>query len=801
MPRLPVAVTVTRIAVGRLLLDAPVLGESIEAALDGHVVQSGDDTAIALNLHRTDGKPGALDLQLRESGADPVLALKVSASEPTGVLLNKALARTDHLPLSASLVGEGPLARWQGRLEVAAGQVAHFGADVRIAAARDTIVSLDGTAALAALLPPDMAAGIGDAVPIAGTLTLKEDGAIALDGVSLRAAAGSLTADAKIGGPDRALSGHLRLSLPQLSAAVRSFGHSLQGAAEVNITLSGSEDRPRLQLDALGTGLKTPQSGADRVEAHLNVQWPEHRTDASARIAVAAQGVINGIALPDAAQNLSRDLTWSVEGQAAPDGSTAELTHLAAHGAGVDVDGAGRMAETGRVLIGQVRASVADLRPLTGVFGHPVAGQLNLTATAEQQTPDLVTAKIDGSLDKLHAGMPVADALAGRTLTISGSARRGDDGVLVLDGLSLKGSGADLSASGRFDPATRQVVATLDAVIASLQPVGKELGSKLAGRLAAHVTVGGPLDRPQAQVRLEGSNLASGAATLDSLRLDARIANPTQPQVSISGDFRASGLDGTLGVEVQLGDRSDLAVRKLSIKGAGGRIDGDLNVDLATLLTSGMLSVHLPDLAPWSRLAGMPLDGKIDLEAKLAAQRGQTLDLKLNGDGLATGNGGGRIALGRIAVSAKIADALGTPSGSGQATLSGVIFAAGNIAKASLNLDSAWSRPLHVPRRRQRQCADAANRRVERLCGDHAAHRRVRSATRPAQRHAWRREIPAGPSAELVRARQRPRDIGAGADLWSRSDQWRRIAARRGPVAATQRARSRHRIVHAPRRT
>ena len=103
-----------------------------------------------------------------------MLALKASVSEPTGVLLNKALARTDHLPLSASLVGEGPLARWQGRLEVSAGQVASFDSEVRIAAARDTIVSLDGTAALAALLPSDMAAGIGDAVSIAGTLTSRK---------------------------------------------------------------------------------------------------------------------------------------------------------------------------------------------------------------------------------------------------------------------------------------------------------------------------------------------------------------------------------------------------------------------------------------------------------------------------------------------------------------------------------------------------------------------------------------------------------------------------------------------------
>jgi translocation and assembly module TamB len=419
------------------------------------------------------------------------------------------------------------------------------------------------------------------------------------------------------------------------------------------------------------------------------MQWPEHPNDATARIAIAAQGAINGIALPNAAQNLGRDLTWSVEGQAAPDGSIAELTHLAAHGAGVDVDGAGRMAEMGRVLSGQVHASVADLLPLTGIFGHPIAGQLNLKVVAEQQTTDLVTAKIDGSLDKLRAGMPAADALAGGMLTISGSAQRGADGVLVLDALSVKGTGADLSASGRFESATGHFTVTLDAVIPSLQPVGKELGSPLAGRLAAHVAADGPLEQPQVQAYLEGSNLTSGTAVLDSLRLDAKIANPTQPQVSITGAFSASGLEGMLGAEAQLGDQSDLAVRKLSIKAAGGSVDGDLNVNLVTLLTSGTLGARLPDLAPWSRLAGIPLAGSIELQAKLAALRGQAVDLTLNGEGLAIGSGGGRIALGRIAASAKIADVLGTPSGSGQVALAGGTFASGNLAKALLNVDSA----------------------------------------------------------------------------------------------------------------
>lgn len=689
IPRLPLPLTVTRLAVGRLVLDAPVVGEAIEAALDGHVAQTGYDTDVALNLHRTDGKPGAFELQLSERGADPVLSLALAASEPTGVVLNRVLNRTDNLPLGLSLKGEGPLAQWQGRLEVAAGTLAHAGADVRLAATRDTVVSLDGTAAMAGLLPPDLAKSVGDPVPIEASVTLKEDGAIALDRLSLRAAAGTLTADARLGGAARDLSGHIRLDLPQLSAVGASFGPPLQGAAVLNIMVSGSEDRPRLLFDGVASGLKAAQSGADRVEAHLDVQWPEHPGDLSAQIALLAHGAITGIALPDTARELGRDLTWSIDGQAAPDGSTAELTRLAAHGAGVDVEGAGRMAQMGRVLSGKVHASIADLRPLTSMIGRPIAGELKFDATAEQQSPDLVTATLDGSLDKLQAGIPAADALAGGALAIGSTAHRGADGVVVLDAFSIKGVGADLTASGRLDPASRQISATLDAVIASLQPVGKELGTRLAGRLAAHVTADGPLDQPQVQAHLDATSLAAGTAALDNLRLDARIANPSQPLVSLTGDFRGGGLDGTFGVEGQLGDHSDLTLRQLRVKAAGGAIDGDLHIDLASLLASGTLSVRLPDLAPWSRLAGMPLGGRLDLQAKLAEQRGQSVELTVNAEGLATGGGSGRIAVGHLSANARIADALGAPSGSGQATLASVTGGFGNIAKASLNLDSA----------------------------------------------------------------------------------------------------------------
>jgi translocation and assembly module TamB len=85
----------------------------------------------------------------------------------------------------------------------------------------------------------------------------------------------------------------------------------------------------------------------------------------------------------------------------------------------------------------------------------------------------------------------------------------------------------------------------------------------------------------------------------------------------------------------------------------------------------------------------MPLAGRADLHAKLTPQRGQAVEATLNGAGLATGNGSGRITLGQLTANARIVDVLGTPSGSGEATLSGVAFGGGNIAKASLKLDNA----------------------------------------------------------------------------------------------------------------
>jgi translocation and assembly module TamB len=322
--------------------------------------------------------------------------------------------------------------------------------------------------------------------------------------------------------------------------------------------------------------------------------------------------------------------------------------------------------------------------------GRPLEGALTLEATAErQQQPDRIVVKFDGSINRLRTGVPVVDALGGGSVVITGAGQRDAVGIIHIERLMLGGAGGGLGASGHFDPATRQLAAMLDADIRQLQPLGVALDMSLAGHLTAHLDAEGPIDRPRLQARIDGADVAAGPAILDRLRLDAVIADLAQPLLAVSGEFRGGGLDGTLALEADLDDRTQLAIRRLQVRAAESVVEGDLRIDLDRLLTRGALRARVPDLSRWSRLAGIPIAGIMDVKAGLKAQRGQSLELTLSGDRLAAGSGGSRVVIGHVAVTTRLSDLLGTPSGKAQVSLTGATFQSVSLASASFTLDGA----------------------------------------------------------------------------------------------------------------
>src|SRR5207237_2374525 len=136
-------------------------------------------------------------LAMELAGDPPTLNLRLDAAEPTGVLLDRVLGRTDRPPLALSLSGTGPVADWHGRLGIEAGALARLDADLTLASAADTVLGLSGTAAVSRLLPPELAVPIGDQVGFSLRATFGDR--MVVDPFSLRVAAGSVTGDLALG--------------------------------------------------------------------------------------------------------------------------------------------------------------------------------------------------------------------------------------------------------------------------------------------------------------------------------------------------------------------------------------------------------------------------------------------------------------------------------------------------------------------------------------------------------------------------------------------------------------------------
>ena len=192
----------------------------------------------------------------------------------------------------------------------------------------------------------------------------------------------------------------------------------------------------------------------------------------------------------------------------------------------------------------------------------------------------------------LDTGVPAVNALAGRSVAIAGSAERDRGGIFRLDRLALTGDEFEGRRERAFrsgiGPAT--LAGRLDADIRDLRRAARRWACRSPARIAAAVTVEGPVGHPHLQARLDGRDVAGrhgrarpAAARRQNGRRDA-AARRDRGRVSA-----ARGLDGSLSLTADAGDAKEVAIRDLLLKAAGGVINADLRVDRRTLLARGKI--------------------------------------------------------------------------------------------------------------------------------------------------------------------------------------------------------------------
>ena len=297
--------------------------------------------------------------------------------------------------------------------------------------------------------------------------------------------------------------------------------------------------------------------------------------------------------LPEAVPRaLGRDLRWSLSAGATPDFSLVELTDIAAHGAGIDVAGSGRVAEarqrdrrqdarnrrrTWRVL----RACRAQDRRQADARRHGGAARRRIACSP-------------GSTDRvanLDTGVPAVNALAGRSVAIAGSAERDRSGVVRLDRLALTGDDMTVARERAFRSGTGN--ARGQARRRYQRSAAGRCGAGHAGRRpGCGRRDGRGAGRPSASACPARRARHCGPARPRSIRCGSMPRSPTRcsraPRSTAA--FAAAGSNGSLSLTADASDAKEMAIRDLLLKAEGGVINADLRLDRKTLLARGKIS-------------------------------------------------------------------------------------------------------------------------------------------------------------------------------------------------------------------
>jgi translocation and assembly module TamB len=668
---LPLPVELRRLDLGSIELAPPVLGEQVVLSAVGNAELSSGRTEAHLAIHRLDNGPGHLDARLDLSGRPPQLHIAMNVDDPSGKVLDTVLARSDHLPLSVRLTGDGPLDNWHGRLAAAAGDAAGIDVNLSLFKADGYRVAIDGQAEAAALLPPSLRDAVGNRATFRLSGMEKPDGTITADALKLDLAAATLDGSAAIGGgADGPVKADIAIRAPDLGKLSSLLGRAATGSARLRLDLSGTKQKPAASADLEAKALGLAGSGASDVAAHVKAQTTGVLGDPQSRMIFSGGGQVAGIVAKGAPLPSGADrVTWTLMGSADPAAKTVAIKSLAAEASGMTVTARGDADFADKTLSGSLHAAAADLSRLSGLAGRSIAGRGAIDATASREASGVSQLRVTGRLADLATGLPMADALLGGRLDLDIVAQRAANGDLDLENASIDAANLHADGKATIDSASNRVDGTFALDLPRLDALGTR-DRPASGRAHLVGTISGTAAAPHLDAMLDAADVSSGGIRMDRVKARLDASKDPAPAGDLHAEFQSGKLAGELNGSFALsGDGKALDLPKLSFRAGGTRLTAALHTALDSRLTNGDIDARSTDLSELSNLVGTPLSGTMALRTTLTANEGQGATFSLSAAKLSLGSPGARNSVERITAKGRLSDLLRTPAGQGNLEL------------------------------------------------------------------------------------------------------------------------------------
>jgi translocation and assembly module TamB len=617
LPELPVKVEIKQFSLARVDLGEAVLGVASVFSTGGNAKLGPPSEGLQLFLdgQRLD-RPATLNVRLNLVPDGQRLNLTVHLDEPAGGILSHLANIPGQPAVKLDIGGNGTLDAFNAKLAFAAGSGIEATGDASVnreGAARR--LGLDLAAEVSGLLPEMAAPVFAGTTRLAGNVIFGDDGALAIPGVGLTAAAAKL--DIK-GGLTAAHIADVRITAANVSNA---GGRTAIRDAEIgriafDAHVTGALDSPTIDSALEVKDTRLPSVSLGRLDASFRASPTGSIANTSTLLQLAVDAKVAGLKLenPSLAEAVGNEASLTMRGSSTIRG-LVDFEVLDLKSQTIAAHFKGRAG--GPELKGQLNVEAADLSCFSTLAGVRLKGAATLTADVEG-TPraNRFSTKIDAAATRFATGIAPIDGLFGGKLTLGGGVKLDPDGGFGFRDLHLAGP----NASARIDGAATPKLADVNGLVTipDLSKADKRMTGRgdLIGRLT------GTSARPDAAAKIsiiDASMLGRPVPRLDIVAAATNLKGSPDAKLMLAGEIGHRPAQGALHIARPLGsgfalDGVDVAIGSVAIKGA-------LALDAANF-AAGQLSIHARDLDDVSPLVLQKLSGDIDAELALSHRDG-----------------------------------------------------------------------------------------------------------------------------------------------------------------------------------
>ncbi|MEL6689721.1 MAG: translocation/assembly module TamB domain-containing protein [Pseudomonadota bacterium] len=468
IPDLPVTIQVDRLAVDRILLGEPVLGQALEARATLSALLADGALAVSLDAERLDGQRGSARFAVDYDPEAEAFAIDLAVNEPAEGVLARLLDLPGLPSVSLMVQGAGPLDAFSSDIQLATDGEERVAGNVTLTAnegGRAFVADISGD--IRPLVDESSRPFFGPETSIQARGVAASDGAVSLSELAIAAQALTLAGSANLnaaGEPTRfSLAGQLggdeRVTLPGSDVSLMGadltldFDAAVSDDLDFNVVARGV-DTQGMAIDALrlsGAGILTP--------ADATVYQGQIRAD------VAGLQVPDDPGLEEAlgtSFSLSTDLIAESNGSLRLDALALDAANLSATGAAALAPTDGRVALTASLAL-----AAPDLAPFSGLAGQALAGQVTADVTAEAEVPGgAIAVSVDGSSAGIDIGVEALEPLLAPQSDLAIAIRRDEAGT-TIENFRLNNPELTAAVSGSVDAEDGGV-----AVTARLREVG-----------------------------------------------------------------------------------------------------------------------------------------------------------------------------------------------------------------------------------------------------------------------------------------------------------------------------------------